>query len=182
MKNKILALMVLQLMFWSACNKPEQGVSQPLPGNEPLTTMRLLVVNTADSSDTATVNWVQLDPSGATNPNLANDTLRLKSGSVYRVTVKVLDTLTDITPEIKERENYHLFCFSVASGLHLTCIQTDLDTNPKPIPIGLSDQFTTASSGSGNLEVTLHHQPNVKDGSCEPGSIDLDAMFTVIIR
>ncbi len=170
------------VLFWYSCNKPEKGVSPPLPGNEPLTTMKVTAVNVNDSKDTVSATWAQLDPTGAAAPVLTEDTLRLKSGTTYNVVIKVLDTLTDITPEIKARENYHLFCFSVSGGLNLSCVQTDLDTNPKPLSVGLTDQFTTGSGGNGGLEVTLHHQPNVKNGSCDPGSTDLDATFTVLIN
>lgn len=170
------------LIFWSACNKKEQAVAPPLPGNEPLTTMILHATNASNPADTVSASWIELDPTGATGPDTSHATLNLKAGTKYNVTIQLLDTLADITPEIKARENYHLFCFGVAAGLNLTCIQTDLDTNPKPLPIGLTDLFTAGAASSGQLEVTLHHQPNVKDGTCPPGSIDLDATFTVVIK
>jgi hypothetical protein len=178
----ILTSVSVLLICWSACNKKEQAVAPPLPGNEPLTTLTLRVVNANDATDTSTASWVQLDPTGTTNPDTSHATLHLKSGASYNVTVQLLDSLNDITSEIKDRENYHLFCFDVASGLNLTCKQTDLDTNPKPLPIGLADLFTTGAASTGSLEVTLHHQPNVKDGTCAPGSIDIDATFTIQIK
>ena len=183
LKIPILTFMSITMMLvWHSCNKKEQSPSVPLPGNEPLTTLLIKVVNPNDSADTPTASWVQLDPTGTIAPNLSKDTLILKAGVAYNVSLHFLDTLNDNTSEIQARENYHLVCFGVGSGLNLTCVQTDHDTNPKPLPIGLTDLFTAGSASSGSLEVTLHHQPNVKDGTCEPGSIDLDGTFTVKIH
>ena len=98
------------------------------------------------------------------------------------MTIQLLDSLKDVTPEIKDRQNYHLFCFGVSTGLYLTCIQTDKDTNPTPLPVGLADLFTTSTISNGHLEITLHHQPNVKNGDCAPGSIDMDCTFIVNIQ
>ena len=169
------------VILWAACNKKEQAVSPPLPGNEALTTMVLKATNTTDPTDTPSAKWVELDPTGATPPDTSLATLHLKPNASYTVQIQLLDSLVDVTPEIKTRENYHLFCFDVAPGVKLTCVQTDKDTNPTPLPIGLTDLFTTTSISSGSLEVTLHHQPNVKNGSCSPGSIDMDCTFTVNI-
>ena len=182
-KNIITILSVLMLLIcWSACNKKEQAVAPPLPGNEPLTTMILRAVNAADPTDTPSATWMQLDPTGATPPDTSHATLSLRKNASYNVTIQLLDSLNDITPEIKARENYHLFCFDVSAGLGLTCVQTDKDTNPTPLPVGLTDLFTTTAVGKGSLEVTLHHQPNVKNGQCAPGSIDMDCTFSVGIQ
>ena len=183
-KTKLITLIaVLALsILWAACNKKEEAGAVALPGNEPLTTMVLKATNTSDPTDTPSAKWAQLDPTGATPPDTSLATLNLKHNASYNVQIQLLDSLTDITSEIKARENYHLFCFDVAPSLNLSCVQTDLDTNPKPLPIGLTDLFTAGTVSTGHLEVTLHHQPNVKDGTCTPGSIDLDATFTVKIQ
>lgn len=181
--NSIIITSVFTFMVcWCACNKKEQAVAPPLPGNEPLTTLVIKASNPNDATDTPSASWIQLDPTGTANPDLSHDTLRLKAGVAYSVNIQLLDSLNDITSEIRTRENYHLFCFDVAAGLSLVCKQTDLDTNPKPLPIGLTDLFTAGAVSSGSLEVTLHHQPNVKDGTCSPGSIDIDATYTVKIK
>ena len=181
-KKTIMLASILTLQIcWSACNKKETAIAPPLPGNEALTTMILTATNANDPTDIQTAKWIELDPTGATPPDTSVAVLNLKKNASYNVTIQLLDSLTDVTPEIKDRENYHLFCFDVSSGLNLTCIQTDKDTNPKPLPIGLTDLFTTTTVSNGHLEVTLHHQPNEKTGDCAPGSIDMDCTFTVNI-
>ena len=182
MKKQIIMMLsgaVMLLLLWSSCSKKVSAVAPPLPGNEPLTTMVLHVTNAADPTDTQTAKWIQLDPNGVAAPDTSTAQLTLKKNTSYNVTVQLLDTLNDLTSEIKTRENYHLFCFNVSSGLNLTCVQTDKDTNPTPLPVGLTDLFTADSVSTGTLEVVLHHQPNVKNGQCDPGSIDMDCSFKV---
>ena len=181
-KIVLLTSIITLLIFWTACNKKEQAVAPPLPGNEPLTTFVLKATNTTDATDTPSARWIQLDPTGTAAPDTSHATLNLKKNASYNVVVQLLDSNDDITSEIKDRENYHLFCFDIAPGLNLTVTRTDHDTNPTPLQVGLTDLFVTTGASSGGLEATLHHQPNVKDGTCSPGSIDIDAFFTVKIQ
>lgn len=169
-------------LLFSSCDKKETKVSPPLPGNEALTTMILTATNSNDATDVQTATWKQLDLTGASAPDTSQAVLNLKKNASYNVTVQFLDSLTDLTSEIKDRANYHLICFNVSSGLNLACTQTDKDTNNPPLKVGLTDLFTTTAASSGRMEVTLHHQPNVKNGDCAPGSIDMDCTFTVNIN
>jgi hypothetical protein len=166
----------------SSCDKKETSVAPPQPDTEVITTMQLRAVNTADPTDTLTAQWVQLDPTGATAPNLSNDTMRFRAGSEYSVEVKVLDTLTDLTPEIRSKGNFHLVCFTTSAGVNLTTLATDQDTNTPKLPIGLSQKFTTGAACAGKINGTLRHQPGIKNGSCTVGETDLSADFYVIVR
>jgi hypothetical protein len=106
---------------------------------------------------------------------------------VYRVQIGLLDETKnpsgDIGADVLARGNYHLFCFNTSSSLgsNLTVTRTDLDTNNPPLAIGLKDNFTTVNLSNGSLEVILRHQPNAKNGSCDPGSTDLDVNFQIHI-
>lgn len=182
------------LFTWSACNKKAQYVAPIVPGNEPLTTLELDAVNINDPTDLDTAKWVQLNVNGGPI-DFSHAHLTLKANSSYRVYVRLLDTLADITPEIRARQNYHLVCFQSdtsffgnfsagigASGYALSITREDYDNNTPPLQVGLIDSFvTSADSSAGILETTLHHQPNVKDGTCPPGSLDIDAIDTIYI-
>jgi len=172
--------------FWSSCKKDEKAVAPPVPENEFLTTVELVVTNAANPSDVQTAKWEKLNPDDTTAPDLSHAFLNLKQNATYNVAVKFLDAtqtpVADITGEIQDRANYHLICFGIASGLNLQATRTDHDNNTPPLEVGLQDVFTTGGASSGNLEVTLHHQPNVKNGDCAPGSIDADVNFTVTIN
>jgi len=115
-----------------------------------------------------------------------------------------------VSDEIKDRENYHLFFFQptpisasnliisntstnipVSDGtvtsatgpyLNLVVTRTDLDTNNPPLQIGLTDNFVTGAASAGWLRVVLRHQPNVKNGTFDPGSSDLDVNYKVNIQ
>lgn len=115
-----------------------------------------------------------------------------------------------VSDEIKQRENYHLFFFQptpisaanliisntstdipVSDGtvtsatgpyLNLVVTRTDLDGNTPPLQIGLTDNFVSGAASTGWLRVVLRHQPNVKNGTFDPGSSDLDVNYKVTIQ
>jgi hypothetical protein len=115
-----------------------------------------------------------------------------------------------VSDEIKDRVNYHLFYFQptpisasnliigntstdipVSDGtvtsatgpyLNLVVSRTDLDNNNPPLQVGLTDNFVTGVTSNGWLRVVLRHQPNVKNGTFDPGSTDLDVNFKVNIN
>ena len=174
------------MFLFFACKKDEKTVSPPLPGNEFLTTVRLVAVNTADASDVQIASVT--DTSQIPNPpdSINHPALKLKAGATYNVSVLFLDETKkpagNVTDDIYERRNYHLLCFDVIGGVNLTVTRTDLDTNVPALPIGLQDKFTTGAAGSGKLNVQLRHQPNAKNGSCDPGSSDADVDFNITIQ
>jgi hypothetical protein len=176
---------LIMLIFY-ACKKDEKTVSPPLPGNEFLTTVRLVATNAADANDVQTATIT--DTTIITHPadTINQPTLHLKANSSYNVSVLFLDeTKTpagNVTDDIYDRRNYHLICFDISGGATLTVARADLDTNNPPLPIGLQDKFTTAAAGTGTLNLQLRHQPNAKNGSCDPGSSDADVDFNIVIK
>ncbi|HEY4110753.1 hypothetical protein [Puia sp.] len=115
-----------------------------------------------------------------------------------------------VSDEIRQRANYHLFFFQptpIAPGnlvigtnstdipvsdgtvtsatgpyLNLVVGRTDQDSNNPPLPVGLTDNFATGAASTGSLRVVLRHQPNVKNGTYDPGSADLDVNYSVTIH
>ena len=174
------------MLFFYACKKDEKTVSPPLPGNEFLSTVRLVAINTANANDvqvaTITDTTIIAHPADSIN----HPTLNLKAGSTYNVSVLFLDETKNptgnVTDDIYDRRNYHLICFDVSGGANLTVDRTDMDTNNPPLPIGLQDKFTTGVASTGKLNVQLRHQPNAKNGDCAPGSTDADVDFNIVIN
>lgn len=184
--KKITGLLVLCFsvaFIYNSCKKEEKTVSPPDPENEFLTTVQLIITNASDPTDKQTVAVKQMPDEEI---DYSDATMNLKKNTVYNVSVKFLDETTDpagdITEDIYDRRNYHLICFNVSGGAKLTIERTDKDTNKPALEIGLEDTFTTGDAGSGSLNVQLRHQPNAKNGSCEPGSSDADVDFTVNIN
>lgn len=177
--------LALSVGYWS-CSNDEKAVAPPVPGNEFLTTVRLVATNAADASDVQVASITDTTLVQHPADSINNHVLNLKAGAVYHVQVQFLDeTKTpagDVTAEIKERQNYHLICFNVDAALKLTVQRTDHDTNPTPLEVGLQDDITTGVASSGILNVQLRHQPNSKNGTCDPGSSDADVDFTVNVH
>lgn len=178
----ILAIAAISGLILHGCSKDETIVSPPVPGNEFLTTVQLIITNTAVSTDVQTRSVKQL-PGQAVN--YTNASITLKKNSTYTVQVKFLDETTtpagNVTDDILTRQNYHLICFTVSGGAALTVVRTDKDTNTPALEVGLQDKFTTGAIGTGSLNVQLRHQPNAKNGDCSPGSSDADVDFPVSI-
>ncbi|HXA01760.1 MAG TPA: hypothetical protein VNW99_07220 [Cytophagaceae bacterium] len=208
-KNQLMVCAAVLML--AACNKKEKAVA-PTISNEALTTVQLVLINTASPFDKDTATWQQLlDVNG--NP-LPEDTskaiLNLHAGTTYTAQVLMYDKTqtpaTNVSDEIKQRANYHLFFFqptpispsnyvisttttnipgtvTSASGpyLNLTVNRTDYDTNNPPMQVGLTDNFVTGAASDGHLRVVMRHQPNVKNGTYDPGSSDADISFRVHI-
>ncbi|GLU53982.1 hypothetical protein [Dyadobacter frigoris] len=198
------------LLFLGGCTKEEQAVA-PTIANESLTTVILKATNTADAADTTSCRYKFTFDSQGNVTSSDSTPLNLKANATYAVAVQLYDELQspvfDVSAEIKERQNYHLFFFqptpispanlvtgltspyipgtaTSATGpyLNLSVARTDHDTNNPAYELGLADKFTTGEASSGNLEVVLRHQPNAKNGTYAPGSTDLDVSYKVIIK
>lgn len=173
------------LLTFNACKKDEKTVSPPLPGNEFLTTVRLIITNASDASDVhvATITDPTVLPNAPDSIN--NPNVSLKANSTYNVQVLFLDETKspagNVTTDIYDRRNYHLICME-PSASNLTVTRTDLDTNNPPLQIGLQDKFVTGAAGALTLNVQLRHQPNAKNGDCAPGSTDADVTYNVTIQ
>jgi hypothetical protein len=177
----VLATIAAIIIIWSSCNKKVQTPAVNI-APEVLTTEKLIATNANDPSDVDSAQWVQRDLTGAAPPDLSHDTLRLKANATYNVQYEVFDSSLNQTPLILARENFHLICFDIASDLNLTITRTDHDNNNPPLPIGLSDQFVTGAASADTVVITQWHQPNVKNGSCGLGAIDIQSPFYVIIK
>ncbi|HEY4062083.1 MAG TPA: hypothetical protein VGM30_09295 [Puia sp.] len=215
-RKYLAALAILSLLVINGCNKKESTVSPAPPGNETLSTVELVYQNAANPSDAGVAIWRQLDLTEVKPPDTSLAKVNLKANATYHVQVIILDEVSDapkvdsVTPEILDRENYHLFFFqpepvaassvvisittpyipvedgtvTSATGpyLNLSVARTDLDTNNPPLQIGLQDNFTTGAASTGSLRVVLRHQPNAKNGTYAPGSTDLDVNYQVSIQ
>lgn len=184
--SRMFVFIALIVVGMDGCKKEEKTVSPPLPGNEFLTTVRLIATNTADANDVQVASVT--DTTLVANPpdSINHPGLTLKANSTYTVQVLFLDETTNpagnVTEDIYDRRNYHLICFEVGGNANLSIIRTDKDTNNPPLEIGLQDKFTTGAASTGTLNLQLRHQPNAKNGDCAPGSSDADVNFDITIN
>jgi hypothetical protein len=144
---------------------------------EVITKVQLTFTDAANSSNTFTAIFSDPDGPGGNGPTQF-DTIRLDSGVVYNAAIALYDesdpgNIVNITDEVAEEADEHIFCYT-PSGVNVTVSRTDTDGSH---PIGITSQWQAGSQGSGTVRVELRHQPDLKDGSCVPGSTDVQVDF-----
>lgn len=169
----------------SACSKEE---IEPSDDNELITTIKLEFKSITDpSSPIKTFIWKDLQGDGVVD---SIDPIILDKNASYDMSITLLDEtkkpIFDITKEIEEEGDVHLFIYQASPNGLITTTIKDLDKNG--LPLGLkANTKTQYVAGTGKFSVILKHQPPVngkavKTGSPEGGSTDVDIVFPVTIR
>ncbi len=188
MKNiKTSALALLALTFFSACsNDDNPAVYIPVNEEEVITTVTTTLTN---GSDVVTLTSRDLDGDGPDAP-VVTVSGTLKKNTVYTGAISFLNELAtptdNITTEIEEESDEHQI-FYQAPATFGSFAYTDTDANGKPV--GLNFTFTTGTAdASGNLIVTLIHEPNknaagVSDGDITnaAGATDAQVIYPIVI-
>jgi len=170
-------LLLLPVLFYSCSEDPK-----PVNEEELITTLTV-DLTPIGGGDAIQLKFYDEDGAGAIDPSITPILALLTAGKTYdaELTLKNESVVPadDITLEIEEEKNDHLFCF-VASGTDVTIGYNDEDENTNPI--GLSTTWTAGNAGSeGTVKITLRHQPGTKDGSC-PGTGDTDIEVTFNVQ
>ncbi len=186
-KNRIwMSAIALGLMVTLTQCKNADDVT-PEDENELITTVQLEFTPTAGGS-AQTFTFRDPDGDGGNAPTRF-DTISLAANTSYTLHVKVQDEsktpTEDITEEIEEKADEHLFVFTANPASLLT--YTYGDTDSRNLPIGLTGTARTGTAGTGTLRVQLRHQPPVngtpvKDGTAGPGSDDVNLNFNLRVR
>lgn len=182
--KKYLPILCAVLLFTS-CKKDEL---EPTDDNELVTRVQLTFT---DITSKASLTYTFQDKDG--DPNTAPekfDKIVLKKGATYTLSVGVYDDTKspaeDISEEIEEESDVHLFVFKTTPASLFTTTILDKDNNG--LPVGLSSSVvTSASAGTGKLNLLLKHQPElngvkVKTGQEAGGSTDIDLSFDVEVK
>lgn len=175
--------LLVAISIFSACEKDAPFI----PNEEELITTFTYTL-TANGADPVTMQFSDLDGEGGNAPTITGGTLA--TNTTYTGTLDLLNEAAspteNITEEIMEEDEDHQFFYAV-TGLDLTIAYADMDANNQPL--GLSTSLTTGAEGSGNLIITLRHEPNksaagVAAGQLENagGETDIEVTFPVTIR
>lgn len=202
MKNNFfIILSILIFSSFSACKKKKVDDPIPqVPGNdeEVITTMKLLIKDSITGKTTA---YFFKDPDGdggqvpfyGPSASLQTDSvLQLDTNSTYFVYVLLMDETkspVDTTSnEVQSEGKDHLFFYNNGSntiintgthyavklaGSNMEISYLDIDAGTPQRVIGLSTRWRTQQAGKYPLNITLRHQPGVKDGSYAPGDSDI---------
>lgn len=174
-------LLGLGLLALVGCKKDKETAPTPPPvvhEEEVITTVQLTFTDESGKHPTTTAIFKDLDGDGGNGPTVF-DTIRLMDSTTYKAQILVLNETESpadtISNEILEEAKEHLWCFT-PQGVDLTVVRTDSDGTYE---VGLESKWTTKTKSSGQVQVVLKHQPDVKDGTCSPGGTDVDINFQV---
>ena len=159
----------------------------PSDEGELITTVRLSFTE-AGSGTLRTFEFQDKDGEGG-NPPTRFDRVVLPANSTFTMTIELLDeskpTPVDITKEVQEEADEHLFVFTTTPAGLITYTYGDKDS--RGLPVGLVGSARTGNAGMGTLKVQLRHQtprdgrPR-KDGTPGPGSDDVNLDFPLTIQ
>ena len=176
------ALLLATPLVFASCKKDNDD-PQPDEDNEQITTVTYLLTPAAGSAaGTATVTWRDLDGTGGNAPTIG--TLNLKPNTTYTGALTLLDETKNpvvvTSDEIRKELDDHLFFFETTPASLLGITRTDKDS--KNLEVGLATRVVTTAAGTGNLKVTLRHQPGTKNGTFAPGDTDIEVTFPVTVQ
>ncbi len=158
--NKLILFIFSIGMSLFSCNKKEQTVA-PTISNEVLTTVKLILTNVNIPFDKDTATWEQLlDNNGNPLPvDTSKAHLAIMANTTYKAQIIVLDKtqnpVVNVSDEIKERGNYHLFFYQPLPTTSAFVIPYNSgDLLPLPIPVNSLTMLPVVSSPL-NLTLTI---------------------------
>ncbi|MGB1004295.1 MAG: type 1 periplasmic binding fold superfamily protein [Salibacteraceae bacterium] len=181
-KLGLLAIAVITTTL-NSCKKDDDVIEDPHDHHEEelITTLTLTFVDAAGVEPTVTATFRDPDGDGGLDPDI-HDTIRIADSTTYNVSVTVLNEsetpAEDLTHEIENEADEHLFCYSV-TGADVGITRTDTDGTYE---VGLESDWFTGMASNGTVQVVLKHQPNVKNGNCDPGETDIDVTFVTEVQ
>lgn len=163
----------LLLLVLPACSDVEKDGSDGHHhhDHEVITTVILTFTSQTDDSE---LEFIWSDVDNSASPTI--DDIILQDADDYVLSAAFLNELEDpaedITPEIEDEGDEHQLFFTgsavegPATGTNADAIiaHTYADEDLDGLPLGLSNNISTLSVGSGELTVTLRHLP-IEDGN-----------------
>lgn len=176
MKNTFFLALVATAMF-ASCTDDDQPV--PPPNEEELITT--VNVQLTSSSETVTLMFQDTDGPGGNDPVITGGTLRENTAYSFTTTFlnESVSPTEDITEEVREEGTEH-FVLYTSGALNFSFVLDDADTDGNPI--GLTGTLTTASAGTGDLQVILRHEPTKTATGATGGETDVDVSFPIVVE
>ena len=169
-------------------------------GEEEEVINEIIVTFTPDNGeDPVTATWFDADGEGVGGPTI--DDVELQEGVTYEMGITLTNTLgsspEDVTEEIMEEDDEHMFFFSFTDGIFSdptgngnvdsrndAVNYNDQDDNG--LPVGLSTNWTAGGHTDtlGEFNIVLKHQPGQKTSTSDVnvGGTDIDITFPLSIE
>jgi len=159
----------------------------------------IVLTFTPDNGEEAvTATWFDEDGEGVASPTVED--IDLEEGVTYTMEITLTNTLgmedEDVTAEIKEEDDEHMFFFSFTDGIFADPTgDGNADNRTDPInyndqdangnPVGLSTTWTAGehTEMAGEFNIILKHQPDLKTATSDAsvGGTDVDITFPIEI-
>ena len=184
-KNLLFLLALLVVPFISGCDDDDP---EPENEEETITTVALTLTPTTAGSDVVVMTFTDLDADGPLPP-ATTQSGDLTANTTYTGAITFSDAsdptdIEDITLEISDEDDEHQVFYQTDAGLNMTFAYNDSDDDNNPI--GLLTNVTTGDASSGNLTVTLRHEPNktatgvaIDNPAPAGGETDIEVVFGV---
>lgn len=197
MKNTSVYFLLILLLsgtsILTGCNDEE--VPEPENEEELITDVRLIFTPAGGGTP---ITVIATDPDGQGPQDLqAGEEIVLAANTTYTLELELENSTAgeDITEEIEEEADEHLFFFGWTSDLFSSPTgdgnidnRNDPviynDTDQDQLPLGLSTTWTTADASSGTFRIVLKHQPGIKSetSTIQDGETDVDITWSISIQ
>lgn len=183
--------MVVIFVAITSCRKNHEIIETPKPDEpELITTLRIKATNVNNKSDVTYFSYRVENGFHGTGQNIHSvDTIKLRAVAEYDVEIFVLDEKKipsiDVTEEIKEEKNAHLFYYTSTpnvGGGSIDVYNKDKDNNGQDF--ARVCKWRTRDAGKGEMNIILIHGPRNKTAQTRDaiaGSTDADTKFPVIL-
>ena len=173
------------MLFISCSDDPDDPV---IENEQEVMTTFTYTLTPAEGGSAVVLNYRDLDADGPEEPTITNGTLSAET--IYTGSITILNETEspaeNVTEEVEEEDKDHQFFFeTTVTGLTVEYTDFDGDGNP----VGLSTFLTTGAAGSGNLTVTLKHEPDksasgVADGDMTNagGETDISVTWAITVE
>ncbi len=197
--SKFYLFFLLGLGLLVSCSDDDEVTPTDGDGEEEEVISQVVLTFTPDNGEEAVVaTWLDADGEGSGAPTI--DEIDLEEGVTYTLAIEVANTLgaedEDITAEIAEEDDEHMFFFSFTEGIFSdpegdgnadsrddAINYNDEDANG--FPLGLSTTWTAGehTEEAGEFTVILKHQPDMKSATSDAttGGTDIDITFPIEI-
>ena len=192
-KFKFYALALVTALTFSSCSNDDDNNTPPPVNEEELITTVTAIFTPVDGGTAITLQYKDLDGEGANAPIVSVSGAFAKN-KTYNGAVTFKNELAnpaeDITSEIIEEGDEHQVFYQktgTLNALTYAAASSNFDKNGKPV--GLQSVFTTTGEASGNLTITLRHEPNKNatnvasgDITNAGGSTDAEVSFNISVQ
>lgn len=182
----IVVLLALIATMFAACKKPDDPI---VVEEELITTVKLNVTDSNNVTKTF-IYKVENGFGSTTQGNVQIDTIMLQPGYLYSYSIEVLNEsenpAEDITEEILEERDEHLFLFSSSPATGAGALmQNDGSKDNNNLPFNQTGKLQTGGAGHGMLTINLMHAPTDKNGTtpdASGGETDAQVTYHVMLQ